>query len=145
MNDLYSLASIGNILIGLLLLIGGYMAIRSGKHRQAGEIQDQVINALKAELEALQRRLDILERENARLNLITNTIKRAINQRGMIISIDGDMVEIRDQRSGQSSSYTHIQETNTPRKASQPAPRSQWARKPWTEETIADMPKTEQE
>ena len=150
MNEIYSLTGIGNFLIGILLLVGGYMAIRSGKHQKAGEIQDQTTNAqdkaitaLKVELETLQSRFDTLERENARLHQTINLIKSGLSKRGYKITIDGDMVEITNQNG---SSYSHIQET-TPaqRKASQPAPQSQWARKPWLEgETIAELPKTEE-
>lgn len=109
MNDWYNLTSIGNILISLLLLIGGYIAIRSGKQRQAGEIQSQVIDALKAELEALQRRMDTLERENIRLTHIMGLIKTALRKRGLTISIDGDLVTIDDRR-GPGGQYSHIQE-----------------------------------
>lgn len=146
MNEWYSLASIGNIVIGILLLVGGYMAIRSGKHQKAGEIQDQTTNAqdkaitaLKAELETLQGRFDTLERENTRLHQTLNLIKSALLKQGYKVTIDGDMVEI---TSKNGSSYSHIQETMPPqpRRASRPAPASQWARKTWLEgDTIADL------
>lgn len=140
MNDLYSLASIGNIIIGILLLIGGYMAFRSGKHQQTGEIQEQAINALKAELEAIQRRIDVVERENTRLHMTINLIKSALAKRGMRVTIDGDMVEITDAH-GNSSSYNHIQEVQPPQ---QGCKRTTHPRAPWQEETIADMPQPRQ-
>lgn len=62
MENLYSLTSILNIIFLIAAMVGGYIAIRSGKHRTSGEIQAQVIDALKAELEALQRRMDSLEK-----------------------------------------------------------------------------------
>jgi cell division protein FtsB len=108
MNDLNNLASVGNILIGIMLLIGGYVALRNGKHRQAGEIQSQVIAALQAELDALQHRIEALEKENARLNHIMNLMKSALRKRGLTVSIDGDLVTIDDTR-GNSSHYSHIQ------------------------------------
>lgn len=133
MNDLYNLASIGNIIIGILLLIGGYMAFRSSHGQQTGNIQAQAIDALKAELEAVQRRIDVVERENTRLHLTINLIKSALKQRGLHVTIDGDMVTIEDRRAGgQSSQYSHIQEVRPPRQ--------QRSHAPWQEETIADMP-----
>lgn len=140
MNEWYSLTGIGNMIIGLLLLVGGYMALRSGKHQKVGEIQGQVIDALKAELEAVQRRIDIVERENTRLHQTINLIKSALAKRGYRVTIDGDMVEISNQNG---SSYSHIQEEQPPptqRRAGQPAPRSQWTRRPWADKTIADLP-----
>ncbi len=100
MSNIYDLATIGNILIGLMILAGGYIALRSGRQQQAGAIQGQVIDALKAELEALQRRLEALEHENTRLNQTLSLIKTALRKRGLTISIDGDLVTIRDEHGG---------------------------------------------
>lgn len=103
MENLYSLTSILNILFLVAAMIGGYMALRSGKHQKAGEIQGQVIDALKAELETLQRRMDTLERENTRLTQTINLIKSALSQRGMIVTINGDLVTISDERGSSQS------------------------------------------
>lgn len=109
MSEIYSVASIGNILIGLMILVGGYIAIRSGKHARAGEIQGQVIDALKAEIETLQYRMDRLEKENARLTQIMSLIKSALGKRGLVVTIEGDLVTIDDGR-GNSSQAGRIQE-----------------------------------
>src|SRR5579875_2647257 len=68
--------------------------------RQAAAIQSQVIDALKAELETLQRRLEALEKENTRLEQTMGLIKHALRKRGLAISIDGDLVTIRDEHGG---------------------------------------------
>ena len=111
MNDLYNAAGIINTALMLCLMVGGYMAIRSGKQQQAGTIQSQVIDALKAELETLQRRVDTLEKENTRLTQIMLLIKTALRQRGIAVTIDGDIVTISDD-TGSSSAIRqqHIQE-----------------------------------
>ncbi len=103
MSQFYTAASILNASLTICVIIGGYLAMRSGKRRQAGEIQSQVIEALQAELEALQRRVDSLERENTRLTQIMSLIKQALRQRGLAISIDGDLVTISDHGSSQSA------------------------------------------
>lgn len=103
MQELTNAAVIGNTIITLLIIVGGYIAIRSGKHRAAGDIQGQVIDALKAELEALQRRVDSLEKENTRLTQIMSLIKQALRRRGLTISIDGDLVTISDNGTSQSA------------------------------------------
>src|SRR5579875_3277578 len=71
-----------------------------GRQQQAGAIQSQVIDALKAELETLQRRLEALEKENTRLEQTMGLIKHALRKRGLAISIDGDLVTIRDEHGG---------------------------------------------
>lgn len=103
MNDINSLASLGNILIGLMILVGGYIAIRNSKNQGTGTLQAQAIDALKAELDTLQRRLESLERENARLHQTLNLIKAALRKRGLSISIDGDLVTIGDASMSQSA------------------------------------------
>ena len=107
MQELTNAAVIGNFIITLLIIVGGYIALRSGKHRTAGEIQSQVIDALKAELETLQRRMDALEKENTRLTQIMSLIKQALRTRGLTISIEGELVTISDNGTSQSA---HIQE-----------------------------------
>lgn len=109
MNELSNLFSVVNVAITLLVLVGGYMAIKSANHRQSGEIQSQAIDALKAELEVLQRRLEALERENTRLQQIMSLIKSALRKRGLTISIDGDLVTIDDGK-GHRSQHSRIQE-----------------------------------
>ena len=107
MENLYNLTSILNVLLIISAMIGGYMALRSGKHRTSSEIQAQVIDALKAELEALQRRMDSLEKENTRLTQTLNLIRSALRKRGLNVTIDGNLVTIDGDSSSQSG---HIQE-----------------------------------
>lgn len=113
MSELYNAAGILNTVVILLVLAGGYIALKSGKHQKTGEIQGQVIEALKAELESLQRRLEMLERENTRLTQIMNIIRAALRKRGLVVSIESDIVIISDS-AGNSSTSTinqqHIQE-----------------------------------
>lgn len=98
MNLLANAAGILNTMIILLALVGGYLALKNGKHQKTGEIQGQVIEALKAELETLQRRVDLLEKENTHLNHLLSLIKLAFRKRGLAISIDGDLVTINDEK-----------------------------------------------
>lgn len=108
MENLSSFTSILNTLFLIAAMVGGYMAIRSGKHRASGEIQAQAIDALKAELDVLQRRLEQLEKENTRLNQIMSLIKSAMSKRGLVVTIDGDLVTIQDGHGG--SQVGRIQE-----------------------------------
>jgi cell division protein FtsB len=101
--DLTNATIIINTLVILCGLAGGYAALRSGKGQQVGTIQGQVIEALKAELEAVQHRVEALEKENARLTQTIGLIKSALSRRGMVVTIDGNLVTISD-RQGSSQS-----------------------------------------
>lgn len=108
MNELYNAAGIFNTFLMLCLIVGGYIAIKSGKQQQSGTLQSQAIEALQAELESLQRRIEVLEKENTRLTQTIGLIKTALGQRGVIISVTGDLVTITDNRG--SSQSARIQE-----------------------------------
>jgi ABC-type phosphate transport system auxiliary subunit len=108
MNELYNAAGILNTLLMLCMIVGGYIALKSGRQQQAGTIQSQAIDALQAELASLQRRIEVLEKENSRLKQTIDLIKSALSQRGVLISINGDLVTISDSRG--SSQSARIQE-----------------------------------
>ncbi len=96
MNEIYNATGILNTILMLCMIIGGYIAIKSGKHQQTGTIQSQAIDALQAELESLQRRIEVLEKENTQLEHLIETIKEAISHKGIEITINGEMVTISD-------------------------------------------------
>jgi hypothetical protein len=96
LSNLYSLISIVSFILTLCVSIGGWFAFRHGQAQTANEVQERVINALEVELNALRARLDAVVRENSRLGHIIDTISAALRTRGLAISIDGDMVSIKD-------------------------------------------------
>jgi hypothetical protein len=97
-----------NIILTLVTIIGGLLAYRSSIARAANEVQERVIAALDTELKTMRDKLDDMKIENTRLSLIIDTICAALRSRGMAVSIDGDMVSIKD--SSGSSTTTRIQE-----------------------------------
>jgi cell division protein FtsB len=99
--------SIFNLALCIGLAIGGVAAFRHGFTRTANEVQERVINALESEINALKDRLSELEKENARLTQVIATIRAALRRRGLFVSIDGELVNIRD-RSGRFSQDTRI-------------------------------------
>lgn len=101
--------SILNLVLCIGLAIGGLAAFRHGFTRTANEVQERVINALESEINALRDRLGELEKENARLTHIIATIRTALRRRGIFITIDGELVSIRD-RSGKLTQTTRIQD-----------------------------------
>jgi uncharacterized protein (UPF0335 family) len=75
---------------------------------RANEVQERVISALNSELTTLADRIESMERENIRLHQIIATICTALKRRGIAVTIEGDMVNIRDQ-SGTHTERIHEQ------------------------------------
>ena len=96
--------SLLNLLITVCLVIGGSAAYRHGFTRTANEVQERVIHALQSEIQSLHDRIEALERENTRLNYVISTMCTALKQRGLHVTIDGDIVSVQDHR-GDSYSY----------------------------------------
>lgn len=101
-----------NIAVTLGLVAGGIVAYHQGLARTADEVQERVINALQHEIQSLQDRLAALEKENTRLSQVIMTIRAALKQRGLHITIDGELVSIHD-RSGNITQTTRIVSTQT--------------------------------
>lgn len=99
--------SILNLALSIGLAIGGLAAFRHGFTRTANEVQERVIHALESEINALKDRLGELEQENARLTQVIVTIRTALRRRSIFITIDGEIVSIRD-RSGKLTQATRI-------------------------------------
>lgn len=106
MSDILSLL---NFVFCIGLAVGGFAAFRHGFTRTANEVQERVINALESEINALKDRLGELEKENARLTHVIATIRTAMRRRGLLVSVDGELVSIRD-RAGKLTQATRIQD-----------------------------------
>ena len=103
--------SILNLVLCIGLAIGGVAAFRHGFTRTANEVQERVINALESEINALKDRLSELEKENARLTQVIATIRTAMRRRGLLVTVEGELVSIRD-KSGRFSQDTRIKGKN---------------------------------
>ena len=102
-----NILSILNLVFCVGLAVGGLAAFRHGFTRTANEVQERVINALESEINALKDRLGELEKENARLTHVIATIRTALRRRGLFVSVDGELVSIRD-RMGKLTQATRI-------------------------------------
>ena len=96
--------SLINLIITLFLTIGADAAYRHGFTRTVNEVQERVINALQCEIQSLHDRIAALEKENTRLSYTLTTMCTALKQRGIHVTIDGDIVSIQD-RTGASYTY----------------------------------------
>jgi len=97
--DPLSMLPVISIVISLGVLVGGYMALRTGYSQQAGEIQDRVIAALKSENEGLERRLETVSEEIAALKRAMVSVRYALRRRGLILEIDADYITLVDEQS----------------------------------------------
>ena len=89
----------GLIALGITLfasVIGAIYVTRSKVSEKANAAQQSAIDAMKAELETLRGRIDDLNKENVRLEKVVDTICQALKVKGTIITIQGEMVHIRD-------------------------------------------------
>jgi F0F1-type ATP synthase membrane subunit a len=104
---LYNVISIISIMLTICTILGGIWAFHNGAARTATEVQERVINALETELTAMREKMESITKENMRLSHTIATICAALKSRGIVISIDGDMVSIKDDKG---STTTRIQE-----------------------------------
>jgi transposase len=107
--DPLTLLYLYNALITLAGLIGGFFAFRKGHSGQLIQIKDETITAMQQQINAIKAQLELLQRENERQGLVIQTIQVALKKRGIFITIDGDMVTISDA----SGSYSFIQPTTS--------------------------------
>lgn len=104
--DLLSLLSTGAGLISLgITLVGAFFIIKSGRLQSANTAQSSAISALQSEMTILRGRVEDKDKENAQLTqkinhleLTIDTICAALKKRGLIISVQGEMVNIEDKR-----------------------------------------------
>jgi len=113
MNFLQTVAEYGGLVSIIFVIAQAVDAARFvGKSKAAStatDEQEKVINAMNARLEVQERNINDLVKENARLQLILETIKAALKSRGLIITIDGEMITIGD---GTSTTTTHIRQNS---------------------------------
>ena len=96
-----------NLVTTFGLIVGGVLAYHHGFARTANEVQERVIHLLQSEIGALQDRIDALEKENTRLSHVIMTIRTSLKRRGLHITIDGELVSIRDKTGLTQSARIH--------------------------------------
>lgn len=93
-ETLMELLTFLNLTMTICLTIGGIVAYRHGFARTANEVQERVIHALQSEIQTLHERIAALEKENTRLNYTITTICTSLKQRGVHVTVDGDIISI---------------------------------------------------
>lgn len=112
------------ILQSILLLAtiaGGVFVFRSTKRTSIVQIQNDTITAMQRQIDVLKTDLESLKKENEHLKYLSETTVSALKQKGMIITIEGEMVTIEDAR-GHSSSSIRRSTRQTPTTQGKPQP-----------------------
>ncbi len=85
-----------NIVLMICLAIGGFFAWRKGYSQESNAIQVSTIDALKEEVASLRRKVDDLEKERSTQDRVIATIRYALRQYGLRVTIAGDFVTLAD-------------------------------------------------
>jgi hypothetical protein len=112
MTTLTGWLAIANLIILVFGSIGGMLAFRSALAKAENDVQSRVRDALSAENELLQSRVNRLEKDNRRLNkllqLIAQTLKKT---HGIELEADDGMVILRDS-TGQHTVRVEVSDTS---------------------------------
>jgi|SRR5436853_2537924 len=84
----------------LIVCIGAYFASKSmsksKNNEDANNAQQRAINAMNVEIDMLNRRVDDTAKDNTRLKQTIDTICSALKRKGLLITVDGDLVNIEE-------------------------------------------------
>lgn len=99
--DILQFLSAGAGLLGFsIAAIVAFFAVKNGVMRSTNQAQGSAISAMRSEIETLRERIEDAEKENSRLEQIIDTICVALKKRGLIITVQGEMINIEDKRGG---------------------------------------------
>jgi len=96
MENIYQALSLINLIFLVCGSIGGYFAFRHSARIGTVNIQHDTIEALQARVETLEGEIESLKKENTRKDYILETIQEALRQRGILVTISGDLVTLTD-------------------------------------------------
>lgn len=105
--DPQALSTIAGIVSMGITIVGAVYIVRSNTGKATSDAQQNAISALQAEVATLRNRIEDAEKENTRLQQVIQTICAALKVRGMVITIQGEMIHIQDDKG--TSTTTHMQ------------------------------------
>lgn len=85
-----------NTILAIMLGIGMFVSLRGGYSKQAGEIQEKVIAALKEQIEALERHVESDKEEITKLKLVFEALQYTLRQRGIEMVMNGETITLTD-------------------------------------------------
>lgn len=103
-----------NAVIGPIMTIAAFIAIvitvRSNIGDLSSKAQHNAIIALQAEMDVQKQRIDALKEENSHQGRIIQTICDALKQKGITITIEGEIISIEGLESHKSATIVRIQD-----------------------------------
>jgi|SRR2546423_235516 hypothetical protein len=105
MEWIQTLSTVAGLVSFVVVAIGGVYLVRSGVSKSATEAQQSAISALQAELTTLRSRVTDAEKDRVKLEHTIETICAALLMKGMVITIQGEMVNIQE---GKTTTTTRI-------------------------------------
>jgi uncharacterized protein YlxW (UPF0749 family) len=94
--DMSQWLGIINFFLIICSSIGGYYAFRQAKRENVIRLKNETIDALNERIDTLEEKLKELQADNEAQKHIIETIKELLASRNISISIDGDIVTIKD-------------------------------------------------
>ncbi len=82
-----------------------YFARFVGKNKASNTVsdaQEKAISAMEARLEVQEKNINDLTKENTRLQLIIETISSALKGMNLVVTIEGELVKIKDENNNSS-------------------------------------------
>jgi hypothetical protein len=107
-QSIYNVTNVINTVLITIMMLGGFFVLRGSVGQATSDAQQSAITAQQSEIDTLRGRLDDLREENTRLNHVIQTICTALKGQGIAITIDGEMINIKNASGGLTA--TRIQE-----------------------------------
>lgn len=102
-----------NAVIGPIITIAAFISIiimvRSNIGDLSSKAQHSAIVALRAEMDVQKQRIDTLKEENKHQGRVIQTICDVLKQRGIIVTIEGEIISIEGLESQRSATIVRIQ------------------------------------
>lgn len=107
-QSLNSFAGLFSMLIVFFAAFFASKAMSKSKvNEEANNAQQRLMDIMKDEVESLRRKVDDTAKDNTRLRHTIETIVSALKKRGLVVTVEGEMVNIVD---GKGSTTVRIQE-----------------------------------
>lgn len=96
MQWIQMLSTVAGLISFVVTIVGGFYLVKSGVNKNVSEAQQSAISAMQSELSTLRNRIADAEKDRVRLEHTIETICAALLTKGMVITIQGEMVSIQE-------------------------------------------------
>lgn len=100
----------------ILTIAGAILVARNGNRNNAdqaaADAQSKTIEAMQARLDVQSSSIEEMRKENVRLQLVIETVCAALKSMGLIVTIEGEMVKIKDDKNNSTTARIHREEAS---------------------------------